>query len=440
MTEPNVLLVTIDSLRADHVYGDAADTPRLDDLAADGVSYRTAIAQGPYTTFSMPSLFASRYPSGLEYVEISDVTAGVSVEDVATVAEAFSDSGFDTAGFHSNPLLSQLFGFGDGFDAFDARLPFSGTNVLPGRAKVFADKLRRLFRLHPYLPATKVNRRALDWLDGRGDERPFFLWLHYMDVHGPYRPATGNRYLQKYRSERRWRQAVHNPEVLGTEERELLHRDYVIEVERVDTAIGELLDGLSVRGLRDDLVVAVTADHGEGFGEHGSFSHPHELYDELLRVPLVLDRPGETAHTVERPVELLDLVPTLCRWADIEPPETMRGDPLHSGSVEGWDDTIGADGNRTIAEADLFPEYHGCVRTARWKYVRRGDAGSLYDLEADDGETSPVEGHGTVAERLARVLHDHLSRDDQREASDANEVAVEDRAVVDRLNDLGYLE
>lgn len=437
MTFENVVLVTIDSLRADHVYGDAADTPSMDDLSADSTTYYNAFAQGPYTTFSMPSLFTSRYPSGLGYVEFSDATAGVHVDGAPTIAEMLQEVGYETAGFHSNPLLSNLFGFGDGFETFDARLPFAETDRLSGRAKILADKLRRLVRVHPYLSAEKLNQRALDWLASRDRGRPFFLWLHYMDVHGPYQPRTGNRYLQKFRAERRWRRAVHSPDDVTEGETERLRRDYAAEVEYTDRAVGTLLDGLEREDVSDETVVAVTADHGEQFGEHGTFSHPHQLYDELLHVPLVVDVPGEPSSSVEMPVELLGLAPTICKIVGVDVPESMEGAPLPTKEEDG-DDTA-----RVIAEADLIPSYHGCVRTDRWKYVRdeSDNAARLYDLDADPAEQGPVDDRPAVEDRLGGILDEHVSdRQGAGADDDIQQIPIDDAEVERRLEDLGYLE
>jgi arylsulfatase len=174
----NVLLVTIDSLRADHIYNSFTDTPAHDDLADDGIVYERAYSQGPFTTFSMPSLFTSRYPSGLQYVEFSDSTVGVYTDDEPTIPELLRNQGYETAGFHSNPLLSNLFGFDHGFDEFDARLPLSDLDLFSGRAKILTEKLLRIFRNHAYLPAEKLNDRAVEWLDDRDEDQPFFLWVH----------------------------------------------------------------------------------------------------------------------------------------------------------------------------------------------------------------------------------------------------------------------
>jgi arylsulfatase len=443
---PNVLLVTVDSLRADAVYGSAVDTPVCDDLAADGVTYDAAFSQGPFTTFSMPSLFTSRYPSGLEYVTFSDQTVGVYIDEEPTLPEVLRRNGYQTAGFHSNPLLSNLFGFDRGFDTFDARLPFSNTDVLPGRAKILADKLFRLVRKHAYLPAEFINERALDWLDSRDSTQPFFLWLHYMDVHGPYQSKTGNTYLNKYRGERLWRKARNGE--LTTEEHDRLRALYREEVAYTDECLGDLLAGLRERDCFEDTLVVLTADHGEQFGEHGTYSHPHQLYDELIHVPLVVRDPHGTTGVVATPTELLDVFPSVCARLAVEPPQNLAGTPSPGFTdVPAVDEDTAdnaSDPPAIVSEANLTPDYTGCIRTARWKYIRDEAAEKLlFDLEADadEQENRLDEEPGRAADLEARLdAHLDSSRRAVGPERDVRRREISDTAVSDRLEDLGYLE
>ena len=437
MTEPNLLLVTIDSLRADHVYEDLAATPTHQWLEERATKYSTAFSQGPFTTFSMPSLFTSRYPSSLPYLEFSEQTTGVYIGDERSLPEQLTTTGYDTAGFHSNPLLSNLFGFDKGFDTFDARLPFSNTDVLPGRAKIIADKVFRLVRKHPYLPAEKVNERVFKWFEQRDDSKPFFLWVHYMDVHGPYIAKEGNRYLNKYRGERLWRKAVKNPNDVTENERERLRELYREEVEYTDARLGELFEELQSRELWEETVVVATSDHGEGFGEHGTFSHPHPLYDELTHVPLLVRDPNGNTETVEKPVELIDVAPTLVERAGGPRPESFSGAPLPS--TDNGNDTV------AISEADIVPEYNGSVRTARYRYIRndRMQREELYDVQQDPDQMKDVSAdQPEVRADLAMVLDEHLAAPGREAGSDRDvtRAEIQDEEVQSRLQDLGYLE
>jgi arylsulfatase A-like enzyme len=335
-------------------------------------------------------------------------------------------------------LLSNLFGFDRGFDTFDARLPFSNTDALPGRLKILTDKLLRLFRKHPYLPAEKLNARALDWLDDRDDDSPFFLWLHYMDVHGPYQPKSGNAYLNKYRSERLWRKAIKRPDEVSERERERLLDTYRDEIEYTDACLGELFDGLRERASFDDTTVAITADHGEQFGEHGRYSHPHQLYDELTHVPLIVRGPKTESGHVSDIVELVDLTATLAERGGASIPNSFAGSPLPEPT-----DDYGA--GVAISEANLVPSYTGSIRTEEWRYVRdeATDSEELYRIDDDpDQQRSRIDEFPDVHRKFATRLDNHLSAS-HRSAGEGTAVASKDIADEDteeRLKDLGYLE
>lgn len=441
---PNVLFVTVDSLRADHVSCVAdspVETPGIDAVGERGTIFTDAYAQGPFTTFSMPSLFTSRYPTGLDYVEFSDNVVGVFPDKEPTVTECLADTGYRTAGFHSNPLLSELFNFDRGFDTFDADLPLA-TLDLPGRLKLLTNKARRLLRQHAYLPAEHVTDRALDWLDGNqsgnnhripDDESPFFLWTHYMDVHGPYQRKSGITYYNKYRGERLWRKAVHKPKEITPDEHDELVAAYREEVEYTDGHIGRLVEDVRARSDRP-LLVVVTADHGDGFAEHGYYSHPHEVDDELVHVPLVIDDPTGMIkrESVDEPTGLLDVAPTLVVAAGMEPPETFEGTSLSvSRNVNGP--------QRVIIEAEVTPGYRAAIVTNRWKYVfdEIRDSERLYDRRG--GETDLIVKDTETRIRLREALHEHLDRDAAVNREEETVKGMSDE-VADRLERLGYLK
>lgn len=435
MTRPNILLITIDSLRADFTYGGRASTPVMDEMTERGTTFEQAHVQAPFTTFSMPSLFTSRYPSGLSYIEFSEKTIGVAI-DQPTLTERLRDAGYLTAGFHSNPLLSNLFGFDKGFDTFDANLPFANTDWLPGRAKIIADKAARFVRTYPYIPAEELNSRALSWLERHaGTGRPFFLWLHYMDVHGPYQAKIGNRFLNKYRAERLWRKAVSSPTEITNDEHEELISLYQTEVEYVDGALGGLIRELRGLGLLEETLVTITADHGEQFGEHGAYSHPHQLYDELTHVPLILDGPGWESGNVSELVPVLDVAPTLATAGDAEL-TSFIGTPLDE--PDGRDEVI-------VSEADLSPTYTASIRTPDWRYVFRGEtaAEELYIIEADPAQQQDVASkHPDTIEQMSNRLSEHVSGSDRviGEETEATVIELSDQQTEERLRDLGYLE
>jgi len=264
-----------------------------------------------------------------------------------------------------------------------------------------------------------------------------------MDVHGPYQPKSGSTYLNKYRGERLWRKAVTSPGEVTDDERETIRAWYREEVTYTDRCLGTLLDGLREHGQLNDTVVAVTADHGEQFGEHDTYSHPHQLYDELVHVPLVVAGPSCTSASIDDVVELTDVAPTLATVTGSSPPDAFVGDIL-----PGFDDGNPADRRTSeegvaIAEANLVPQYAGCVRTDSWKYIRDGDDEQLFDLMADPTEqTDRSDEVETRRAELAERLDDHLAVNG-RTSRAAESVATADisgQGTKERLKDLGYLE
>lgn len=452
--QPNVLLVTVDSLRADHVYESAASTPSFDRLASNGTSFESAFAQGPFTTYSMPSLFTSRYPSQLTSIDFVEGVEGVLVDGVPTIQQRLREAGYTTVGIQSNPLLSETFGFDVGFDEF-----YSGLDGLPQwlpeRVTLLADKLGRFVRRTPYVPAGDLTDRAVEWLRA-ADETPFFLWVHYMDVHGPYQSRAGFSYLEKYRAELLWRKAAHSPGDVTPEERQRLRETYVEEVEFTDAQFGRLFDAFDA-WWGDDGLIVLTADHGDEFGEHGSYSHESKLYDELTHVPLVVRPPRSRDVAVEGSdlVPLLDVAPTILHAADAttdefqgrslfernrhldESPVPVPRD-LREGTTEAADGVGQLEAPAVVSEASVDGEYVGAIRTVDWKYIHEPGSPELYDLAADPGEgTNVVDKEMSVAHVLATRLDAHR----ERRGGGRRDVPHLDSDVLDeRLRSLGYIE
>ncbi len=291
---PNLILLTIDSLSADHAIADRM--PVLHRFARRCVSFSQAFSQGPFTAFSMPSLFTGRYPCrlapmarGLSSANLEH-QAGRVVRGTPTLAACLRDSGYHTAGFHSNPLLSRLFGFDQGFDYFYDDV-FHVKSSWSQNIQLNISRAQRIWRTDPYLSARNLHKRVLAWLTTAPE--PFFLWIHYMDAHGPYLARKVLRNVS--RDERLWRRSLHHPERINASERERLHGNYCRQIQALDLEMNVLFQALDSRLERS--VVAITADHGEEFGEHGGYTHHQKLFDELTHVPLWLAAPGLTPRT-----------------------------------------------------------------------------------------------------------------------------------------------
>ena len=264
----NVLLVVIDSIRADHLscYGHEHDTtPELDALAAASVRYRNAFSQAPWTTPSIGSLLSSQYPTvlGIHHTE------SALSEELILLPEVLQASGIATGAVVSHSFTSAKWGFGQGFDFFDE------SNIKDYEA----------------VTSPGVSASAIQFLD-RHRDRPFFLFLHYFDPHFAYvdhdrfsfgAGAAGYQGLVK--SGQEFLPLAKQRDRLDGEDLEELHRLYDSELALTDHYIGKVLDHLRTLDLFDDALIIVTGDHGEEFMDHGMLGHAKTLYNELVSVP-----------------------------------------------------------------------------------------------------------------------------------------------------------
>ncbi|MFC7097661.1 sulfatase [Halobaculum marinum] len=434
-----VLLITVDSLRADAL---GPHTPTLRDLARRGTSFETAIAGGNWTPFSFPDLLGARP------VFADAATPGPAADP--TLAEALSAAGVETTGVNAgNGFLTEYYGYDRGFDEFESFLDGARTPIgrfltthptVNGWVQYLgwplgsaAAKLRGRERRHAvdtsHLHA--LERRAFATLDRVGDdadERPFFLWVHYMDAHTPYVPAP--RHVR----------AVTDGEVgslqtllghvragLGKEVDEdtlrTLRALYDASVRQIDESVERLLETLTEAGVRDETTVVLAGDHGEEFLDHGHLAHYPKLYDELVRVPLVVDHPGAPARREESAVPLRDVPPTVCDALGVTPPAAFAGESLLPTVVDGEAPARGpvaslALRGETVTSQPIPRRLDDgtplvSARTARWTYIRGPDGGvRVFDRDADPGEHDPVDPASVPAETLAdleRVADDRLA-------------------------------
>jgi arylsulfatase len=427
---PNVLLVTIDSLRPDYLgcYSDWARaeglSPHLDEWARSACLFETAISQGPRTPEAFPAILSGQYAS-----RYRDVFGGLSPER-RLISEILKEHGYACAAFNSNPYISRQMGYSRGFDLYEDNLMVGRRQGLAGNLFIHYFKLRNLLR-EPYVPAPQLNRQALGWL--RDAPRPFFLWVHYMDVHGPYIPKRGFRPLQRLRAGLLWRKATHHPERITAAERKTLIAAYKEEIRFTDRFLAELLGSIDSR----QTLVIITADHGELLGEHGLYAHTFKLYDTLLKVPLLVRLPGQDKPVVvRRMVRSLDIAPSVIDLLGLPGDHRFDGEsfrPLLNGSPDGF--------RPTHAISEIWTT-HLCVREERFKLIANYAEGEkeLFELRADPGEERNVIGqHEQEAGRLEARLHEHLlsikaPEDDLRRAG-----ILEDEEVKSRLESLGYM-
>ena len=303
----NIILLSADALRADHLSSDGyhrETSPVLDELAEESIRFENAYSASSHTREAVPALLTGKYPD----IAVND-QYHLATE---TIASTLSEEGFATAGFHSNPFVSRAYGFDRGFDVFDDDLHL-GQHKLVALAQRALDKLRN----RHYARANEINKRSLNWLDSLDEEEPFFLWNHYMDTHGPYEPPReyATLYADQRISEREaqslYQRAIDDPESVTEEERQLLIDLYDAEIRYNDEHIGAFLDEIRERELLEESLLIVTADHGDAFGEHGYYEHPRYLHDEIVKVPLFVRLPGGRADETVTPVSTLDIGATI---------------------------------------------------------------------------------------------------------------------------------
>lgn len=383
----SLVLVTLDTVRADRLgaYGyAAAETPWLDRLAREGIRFEQVAAQVPLTLPSHATILSGLLPP---HHGLRNNGIGTFPEGPATLATVLSAAGYRTGAFLGSFVLDRRFGLGRGFDVYDDEIVRD-----PGAGRSLEEAER---------PGREVMDRALAWLGApEAAAQPFFLWIHLYDAHAPYSPPSP------------WRERHPG-------------RPYDGEIAAVDEQVGRLLQELQLRGLAERTVMAVTADHGEGLGDHGEQTHGLLLYESTLRVPLLLRGPGLPAGTVTRtPVGLVDLAPTLAGLLGRSLP------PPAGRALDGRDLSAALRKGGEPAPADLYAEtrYPAIFGWSPLASLRRRDLKyiaaprpELYDLARDPGETRDLADLADPADRA--------DRSDQQEGFAARLAAIEAGAV-----------
>jgi arylsulfatase A-like enzyme len=396
---PNVLLVVLDTLRADRLgaYGSARGlTPFLDELAAQGVVFENAYATSSWTSPSIASLFTSRHPLQHGIVGFESVLG----DGEATLAESLRALGFASGGFSANFRIAEKLGFGQGFDVWRAFLASSD----PGDHG-------------PKVPAHFVREQALAWLDSvwRPERpRPVFLYVHFMEPHSPYDPPEPVR--------RRLAPAATRAEVdaanallvglrfddLSDPQVALLADLYDGEVAALDAELRTLFAALRANGFLEDAIVVVVADHGEEFREHGMLLHGITLFEPGVRVPLLMLGPGlEAGRRVAQPVSLLDVAPTILELLGAPAQAPFEGrsllSPMRSPAASAGREDILLDLAPKLDAHEVRTHSSGLVRGSRKLLVDPQGRPRVFDLARDPGERAASGGEQDAKDLLAAL-------------------------------------
>jgi arylsulfatase A-like enzyme len=482
LERPNMLLIMVDTLRADHLgsYGFPGPiSPRLDDLARDAVVFEKAFASASWTRASTASLFTSMTPSG----HSCDVKVAMLPDDVQTIAEVLQEKGYVTGGLPNNINVTRSFNFQQGFDWFDYQAPayiagatesssqLSMYNVVRKIRDRLTDGKKRVEDY--YQPADVVLGNAQSFIEANKAQR-WFGFVHLMEPHDPYfeRPFTGEGVGRA--------EMEHPPADLEP----AIRKAYQQEITWMDTELGKFFAWMKAEGLYDNTTIVITSDHGEEFLEHGGWWHGTTLYDEQLHVPLIVKlAESKWAGTrVPWQVRQMDTAATLAVMAGGVVPMDWQGDDLFEEDFEGLAAILnGQDPTADAAEvADSEPElgddvdamppaptktelvdhrervvlseenFEGnvlsSIRSDGFKYIRanvgnpRGlSPEELYDVAADPGELKSLTGqNGRVQATMSELLRDQLqaAMSVKVEAQQA-EITADD---CERMRALGYIE
>jgi arylsulfatase A-like enzyme/Flp pilus assembly protein TadD len=409
-----VVLITIDTLRADYVgsYGSKlARTPTLDRLAAGGVRFETAISPTPITMPSHASIMTGLDPT-LHGVHSN---AKFRLDDgIPTIAEQFQANGFETAAFISSVVLDRRYGLARGFDTYDDRMGFRRN--IEAATGGYAERT-----------ADEVVDATLQWLESAPNR--FFLWVHFYDPHGSYDPPRGFRPKQSAPTD--------SPEEIGTLEyaKQVFPPLYAGEIYFADTELGRLLRVMDRKFSADRTLLVVTSDHGESLGEHDELTHTLTLYDATQKVPLLIKGPTvPRGRVVNSQVRLVDVAPTVLSLSGLPPIERTTGQDLRPWIMGVRED--GLDAYVETLETQLAYGWSPVLglRTGEYKYLRTVRP-ELYALDADPNELDDIAAdHPAKMKEFDAALEAHL-----RDALPVAPNAVAPPEEIALLESLGYV-
>ncbi|HVS09067.1 MAG TPA: sulfatase [Planctomycetota bacterium] len=401
-----IVLVVVDTLRADRLScysAEAPPTPHIDALAAEGIVFEAARASAPFTLPSVCTILTGVPPTVHRVRDPTDALP----RGLTTLAERLRAEGYRTAAFVRNPWLRPLADFDRGFEEFH----FLSWERPPS---ALAEILLRRLRSEVYRPVAdggEQARLARRWIERHRDE-DFFLWLHFLDPHAPYAPPPElmppgqppPRIGRSFRDAVAVRTGNLVPDL---DERDWIEGLYGGEVRYLDRCVGEITAEMKRLGIYDDALIVLTSDHGEEFWEHGGFEHGQSMFDELLRVPLILRLPrAALVERVSAPVSHPSLAPTLLSLCGIEyDPEEFPLPPL----VRDLDrPEVSVPAQPLLSSMMLYFEDRTAVVFDGWKYVRYAITGreELYDLGRDPRETRELSREAPERLREAREVLD----------------------------------
>jgi len=399
----NVILLTLDTLRKDHVGscgGREGLTPFIDSLQDRCITFTNVQAVGPYTHASFPGILTSSY--SLDYPDHGR-TDKLSPQRTL-ISQVLKKAGLTTAAFHSNAPMCSFFGWNRGWDVFYDSM----------EAKVTPET--------PYVRGDSINSKVNGWLGTHvksKDYRPFFLWTHYMDIHEPYVPEqrTVDRVdpsikLGKPEMFRLFTDVLAKRDVSDADTVELLRKLYCAQVRETDDHVRAYFDILDSHGVLADSVVIITSDHGDEFNEHGGLSHDGKMYAELIDIPLLIyDDARKEPASCDRLVSNLDISPTILHLFGLAPFEGFQGRsllPTDDYPVKGcFGEAIAKRGKQQPTDKPVYYYREGSVKII---YDATDDSWQMYDLADDPAERRNIVDISPHAEDMKGKLRPRIDR------------------------------
>lgn len=413
---PNLLLIVIDTLRADHLgcYGYERDTsPNIDKFADSGVLFENAYCQMPTTGPSHASLFTSKYPRSHGVLKNGWILS----DTFPTLAQILKEKGYATAAIISSFAMSSKFGYSRGFDYYNEDFPEKNSTV--SLRSWSGHIVKEGFDQRADIATLK----ATQWIK-KNRNKPFFLWVHYYDPHSPYNPPK--QYSSKFMKD-------------ATEPIKQGIANYDGEIRFVDEEIQKILDLIEAQQLNSNTLVVIMSDHGEGLWQHGWIEHGKFLYDEQTSVPLIMNFPGVLPEGIRlpSPVQTIDILPTILDLMEVQ----YRGDFSGNSLVRMIQDPGYELPNPVFLERRRYSNITGskfAIRDADLKYIWAPEEGTeeLYNLREDPTElTNIVSQHRQTADKLRDKIVEWKER--ERDQSHQQYIAEDTRK---KLEALGYIE
>lgn len=394
----NVILLTIDACRKDALgcYSGSGLTPFIDSIQDRCIRFNNDYSGGPYTQAGFPAILSSSY-----YLDFGRIK-GTCPPGRVLISEVLKKQGITSAAFHSNAYLAAFFGWNRGWDLYYDSMDVDVDDQ------------------QPYIPAWEINKKAANWLRTRqSKDKPFLLWVHYMDVHEPYvvtkeylEAVDPNLNMTKAEQFALFKDVILKRDVANRAGIEVLHKLYLAKVHEIDAAIKEFFGILRETGHENDVVI-ITADHGDEFCDHGGLSHDGKMYNELLNVPLIIYDPSMKEGVVSDAVTSnLDIPPTITYLLGAEPSDAWQGQsllPLEKYDRKGaFAESVDKQGAH---EKGNEPEVH-MYREGNLKIIYRqaDDSWQLYDLKEDPKEQNDIFGKTTTSEYLVKKVIPRVGR------------------------------